>query len=48
VLFAILQWLGHGYGGYRAFQDAGGWFLELEAPARLAFMQSHFILGSKE
>lgn len=44
----FLLWLGHGYAAYRAFQDAGGWFLDLTAPARNAYVEALMITGGKE
>lgn len=43
----FLMWLGHGYGAYRAFQDAGGWMLELTAPARNAWVEAWLITQDK-
>ena len=42
-MYDFLMWLGHAYGIYRATQDAGAWFFQLDSEARQVYMESFFI-----
>lgn len=42
-MFEILEWLGHAYQAYRAAQDSGIWFIQMNAPYIQNYMESSLI-----
>lgn len=39
-MYDFLVWLGHGYAAYRAAQDAGMWFFNLDVDQRQEYMEA--------
>lgn len=42
-MYDFLMWLGNAFAFYRAAQDAGIWFFQMDTEAREAYMESYFI-----
>lgn len=42
-MYDILMWIAHALPFYRAAQDAGIWFFQLDTEVREAYMESYFI-----
>lgn len=42
-MYDFLMWLGNAFAIYRASQDAGVWFFQLDSDARQVYMESFLI-----